>query len=247
MDVRLCFVTIVIALAWVTPSSAQDAPPPPPPPPAFEGTAEFSFVGTSGNSSTQTLGTGSSLTFRRAGWKVTSKASFVRNKDRDLVKAQSFGLATTAGRALSEWLSVVGRHEYQRDRFAGIQHRNTIDVGVSMDAVESTAHTLTVNAGVGYASEQRLSNRDLSTAIGTAGLDYTWVISESATLENSVETEVSLQNSADRRLNNVASLSAKLNSTFSLKVKHTTRWVKSPVPGFRKTDTITAIALVAKF
>jgi putative salt-induced outer membrane protein YdiY len=239
-------VIVVIAITWATPSSAQDAPPPPPPP-AFEGTAEFSFVGTSGNSSTQTLGAGSSLTFRRAGWKVTSKASFVRSKDRDLIKAQSFGLATEAGKALSERLSIVSRHEYQRDRFAGIQHRNTLDLGVSMDTVDTAAHTLTLKAGVGYASEQRLTGEDLSTAIGTTGLDYEWVLSSSATFENSLHTEFSLQNSADRRLNNVASLSAKLNSTFSLKVKHTTRWVKSPVPGFRKTDTITAIALVAKF
>jgi putative salt-induced outer membrane protein YdiY len=34
---------------------------------------------------------------------------------------------------------------------------------------------------------------------------------------------------------------------FSLKVSNTIRYVNQPVPGFQTTDTITAVALVAKF
>jgi hypothetical protein len=37
---------------------------PAPPPPAREGSAEFAFVGTTGNSSTQTIGLGGELIYR---------------------------------------------------------------------------------------------------------------------------------------------------------------------------------------
>lgn len=226
---------------------AQQAAPAPPPPPALEGSAEFSFVGTTGNASTRSVGAGLSLTGRHDAWTFTSKSAFIRTEDNNAVKAQSFSVASQAARALSPRLSLTARHEYKRDRFAGIQHRNTAQAGVSFDAYESAKHTLVLKGGAGYANEQRQAGTDLSTAIGTAGLAYKFVISATATFENEAATEFSLTDSRDQQLNNVASLAAQLNSTLSLKLKHTTRWVKTPVPGFRKTDTITAIALVAKF
>lgn len=226
---------------------AQPAAPAAPPPPAVEGSAEFSFVGTTGNASTRSVGAGLALTGRHDAWTFTSKSTFIRTEDDSTVKAQSFGVATQAAREVSARLSLTAKHEYKRDRFAGIEHRNTAQAGVSFDAYENAKHTLVLKGGAGYANEQRRAGTDLSTAIGTAGLAYKFVISPTATFENEAATEFSLSNSRDQQVNNVASLAAQLNSTLSLKLKHTTRWVKTPVPGFRKTDTITAIALVAKF
>jgi ribosomal protein L3 glutamine methyltransferase len=51
----------------------------------------------------------------------------------------------------------------------------------------------------------------------------------------------------DWRFANVASVNSKLNSFLSLKVSNTVRYVHAPAPTFETTDTITAIALVAKF
>ena len=38
-----------------------------------------------------------------------------------------------------------------------------------------------------------------------------------------------------------------INKILSLKASHTLAYLNEPVPGFGKTDTITSIALVAKF
>src|SRR4029079_4434859 len=59
------------------PAPAPGQPPPPPPP--QEGTAEASFIGTSGNTSTQAIGLGGELTVRRAPWVYNTKAVYVRN------------------------------------------------------------------------------------------------------------------------------------------------------------------------
>jgi putative salt-induced outer membrane protein YdiY len=56
-----------------------------------------------------------------------------------------------------------------------------------------------------------------------------------------------LSDGNDWRAGNNATVSAKLTTIFSLKVSNTIRFVNQPVPGFLKTDTVTAIALVAKF
>lgn len=228
--------------------SAQPAPQADaPPPPRFEGSAEFSYVGTTGNSSTQTLGSGLATKLRLDGWTIASKAAVVRNKDREAVKAQSTSFSTEAGRVVRERMSVVVKYEFLRDRFAGTSQRHTAEAGVAVDAFANDRHTLKVRGAAGYANEQRIGGSRLSTAIATTGVTYAFALSESSSFENESAAEFSLQDSADQRVNNVASLSARLNSTFSLKVKHTVRWVKTPAPGFRKTDTITAVALVAKF
>jgi putative salt-induced outer membrane protein len=221
--------------------------PPAPPPPGFEGSAELSYVGTSGNSDTRSLGAGTSLTFRPGEWTVTSKAAIVRNEDQGRVRAQSTSAVTQVGRHITPALSVVTSHAYTRDQFAGINHRHTAEAGLSLEAVKTARHHLTLDAGVGYANEQRRQGANISTAIATSGVIYKVSISSTATFDNQLQTVISLDDASDRRLANVASLSARLNSLFSMKVKHTTRWVNAPVPGFRKTDTITAVALVATF
>src|SRR5262245_13761973 len=85
---RLLFTLGVFVTLFARPAVAQQTPPPPPP--AREGTAEFAFVGTSGNSSTQALGLGGEVTFRPSPWVFNSKAAYVRNEADDVVEAESF-------------------------------------------------------------------------------------------------------------------------------------------------------------
>lgn len=232
---------------WSIWAQAAQAPAPPPPPPSFEGSAEFSFVGTTGNSDTRSLGAGLALTFRPQAWTITSKSSVIRTEDAGVTKAQSSAIFTEAKRSVSARMAVFGSHEYLRNRFAGFTSRNTIQGGLTFAAVATPKHSLGFKLGAGYANEQRLVGPDLSTGIGTAGAAYKVTLSESAAFEDEIEAVTSFSDGKDQRVTNVASLTAKLTSTFSLKVKHSTRWVRSPVPGFRRTDTATAVALVATF
>ena len=59
--------------------------------------------------------------------------------------------------------------------------------------------------------------------------------------------EFSFSNGDDWRLNNIASVAAKLTTIFALKLSYTTRYVNAPAPGIETTDTIAAVALVARF
>lgn len=240
-----------MSVSWLVVTMAQVGPaqptPPPPPPPVVEGSAELSYVGTTGNSDTQSLGVGTTLTVRPGAWTLSNKSSLVRNEDRGQVRAQSTLIETQVGRHLAPTMSLVGKHGYYRDRFAGINHRHTVDVGLSFEALTTERQELTMDAGVGYANERRRTGANLSTAIATTGVFYKLALSSTATLENAAQAVLSLEDSRDKRATNVASLSARLNALLSMKVTHTLRWVALPVSGFRKTDTITAVALVAKF
>ena len=220
---------------------------PPPPPPEREGSAEFAFVGTTGNSSTQTIGVGGEYIYRPSPWEARLKVSYVRNEAEDQLRAQAFLFTARAQRLLRPRLSGYGQYGYQRDRFAGILDRNTIEGGVLYSVIEQAPQKLIVDAGLGYANEQRLLGPNLSTAILGAGGIYTLKISDTSELSEDGHFVFSLSESRDWRYANALALTAKVTTIFSLKVSNIIRYVNQPVVGFKNTDALTAVALVAKF
>jgi putative salt-induced outer membrane protein len=241
---RIGLLATILLGVFPTRSHAQA---PAPPPPEREGSAEFAFVGTTGNSSTQTIGLGGEYIYRPSPWEAKLKISYVRNKAEDELKAEAFVFALRAQRQLNTRLSGYGQYGYQRDRFAGILDRNTIEGGVVYSLIEPAPQKLIVDAGLGYANEQRLLGNNLSTAtLGTGGV-YTLKISDTSEFSEDGHFVFSLSEGRDWRYANALALTAKVTTIFSLKVSNTIRYVNLPVTGFKSTDAITAIALVAKF
>lgn len=242
----VALVLAIPTLAAAQPPAAQPQQPPPPPPP-HEGSAEFSFVGTTGNSSTASIGLGGEVIDRPGLWELSGKVAYVRNKTESELKAESIALTTKAARKLTPRASAFGRYVYLHDRFAGIESRNGIEGGLSYLLVDAAPHKLIVDGGLGYAHETRVVGPNLSSAVIPTGALYTFTLSKTAEISDDARAVFSLADSADWRFANIASVTAKLNTLLSLKLANTVRFVNAPATGFEKTDTITAIALVAKF
>lgn len=233
-----------VASAWAQPAAA---PAPPPPPPAYEGSAEFAFVATSGNASTQTLGMGGEVIARPGAWTLKTKAAFVQNEADDVLKARSFAALFRASREVRPHLAFYGQYDYLRNSFAGIMHRNAVEGGLSWQAVDRQRQSLRFDVGLGYANERRFIGPDLSNAVLSTGIALKFKLSDTAEVSDDARAVYSLSDGDQWRADNIAALTAKLTTLLSLKVSHTTRFVNAPAFGFEKTDTITAVALVAKF
>lgn len=232
---------------WLLPILVFAQAAPPPPPPRQEGNAEFAFVSTTGNSDTQTMGVAGEYHFRPDLWHFQWKAGYVRNESADVVSAESFRFLFRSERSLSARSSAFGQYTYLHDAFAAIDHRNVVAGGLSYQLIPPAPHELWVDGGIGYTNEQRLVGDDISTAIALTGVRYKFKLSETAEVSDDLGMEFSLSNGDDWRLNNIASVAAKLTTVFALKLSYATRYVNDPAPGIDTTDTITAVALVAKF
>jgi putative salt-induced outer membrane protein YdiY len=220
---------------------------PPAPPPVREGAAEFAFVGTTGNSSTQTIGLSAEYIYRPAPWDTTLKVNYVRNQAEDELRAQAFQLTARGRRAINLRLSGYGQYGYQRDRFAGILNRNAVEGGVTYSWVDRAPHTLVADAGFGYANETRVLGDNLSTATLGTGAVYTLKISDTSEISEDGHFVFSLSEGRDWRYSNAVALTAALTTVLSLKVSNTVRYLNLQVAGFESTDAITSVALVAKF
>jgi putative salt-induced outer membrane protein YdiY len=221
--------------------------PPAAPPPAREGTAEFALVSTTGNASTQTIGIAGELIFRPDTWVVKNRAVFVRNESADVLTAESFLYQLRTEKILTPRLSALGEYGYFRDEFAGVDHRNSLFGGLSYKLLEVPGHSLLVDAGLGYLNEQRLEGDDVSTGTYVGGAGYKWTVSPNAELGDEFRYTGTFADAGDWRVANIASLTARMTTIFALKLSHTVRYAHQPVIDFESTDTITSVALVAKF
>ena len=247
----LCLVAILATVPTL--AAAQSAavppapPPPPPPPPRTEFAGDFAFVGTSGNASTQSLGLGADYIHRPQDWEIRSRIGYVRNDSDSTLTAESTAFLLRASHTVSHHVAYYGEYNFLRDRFAGISSRNDVVGGVSYLFLDTSRQQFMGNVGLGYSNELRRVGDTLSTAIWTTGENYRLKLSATSEVTDDFVFNEALSDAGDWRIAHVAALTAKLTSLLALKVSNTIRYVHQPVAGFESTDTITAIALVARF
>jgi putative salt-induced outer membrane protein len=246
---RLLLVAVLVSPALL----AVDAPPAPAPPPLWSGKAELSYVSTSGNTSTQTIGAAGELLYQPSPWSVLFRGTFVRAEADGDLKARSVSGLLRGARDLSPRLGLFVQAGYLENTFSGIDHRIAGEGGISYAVVKSDRHLLKAELGLGYTKEARLLGDDLAFASARIGLGYKCVISKTAEFTDDASFVEDLKTSDDWRIQNVASVSASVSSIFSLKISHALNYVNRPAlrtapdDYFGKTDTVTSAAVVAKF
>jgi putative salt-induced outer membrane protein YdiY len=246
-------VAAVASLLMVSAAAAagQAAPPapsaPPPPPPRVEGTGELSFVTTTGNSSTDTIGLAGGVIYRPSPWVIDSKVAFVRTEANSIVNARSVTASSRLARDLSTRLSLFVQYDFLNSPFAGISQRHTVAAGVSYKAIDDARNTLRLDLGLGAASETPVGKPRTSSGTALGGGAYKLKLSDTSEFTEEARIVESLSHGNDWRFDNSAAVTAKLTTALSLKVSHVTHVVNLPTPGFKKTDTIASAAIVAKF
>ena len=237
----------VLAQAPAPPPPAAQPAQPPPPPPKVEGSGEFAFVNTAGNAESTSIGVRGEMLMRPDIWLLKTRAAFVRLDSEEGLEAQSFTFLFRGERPLTPRVSAYGQYDYLRDLFAGLEHKNVVSGGISFKAYESPRQSLVLDGGLGMSDERRLDAEDVTAAVLLGGIGYKLKVSETTELTDDVRYEQSLDEGDQWRLDNAVSLVVKINTIFALKLSNVIRYANAPVAGFETTDTVTSVALVAKF
>jgi len=220
---------------------------PPKPPPLWSGKAEVSYVATSGNSDTKTLGAAGEVEYQPGPWSGKAKLEFIRSEANGVVNARSFAGLLRGARKLTARLETYAQGAYVENTFAGIDHRLAGEAGLAYLLLPGERHTLKSEAGLGYTKEDRTNGDNRSFATGRLGLLYKWKFSKTAEFSEEASFTESFKDSKDWRFGSATSLSASMTTVLSVKISYVIQTLNEPVPGKKKTDTITAAALVAKF
>jgi putative salt-induced outer membrane protein len=239
-------------LLFLAPAAAAAQPPPdpkapPPPPPLWSGKAELAYAATSGNTSTSSLGVGLDVMYRPAPWTVEGKFSYLRASAAHILTAESLAGAIKGSRDLTPKVDAFLLAGYQRNTFSGIDHRMGADAGAGYKLIQRPDLLFRTEAALGYMNESRTNGTKLNYATARGGLKLVWKFGKSADFTEEGSFTEDLSHTANWIFRNVASVSASMTSIFSLKLSYGLVYANEPVPGFKKTDTVTSAAVVAKF
>ena len=219
----------------------------PPPPPLFTGSGEFSWLATTGNSKTSSLGLGVDVFYKPAPWTFELAFSYLHSSTDSITTAERYKGLISASRDLTERVDVFVKGAYLRDTFAGLDSLFAINSGVGYKLFNTPSQFLRASVGFGYTWENQTIGVDRNYANVAAGLNYKWTFSKTAFFSNDFGYLLDLSDTNNWFINDTAAVTAALTNVFAIKASWTILYRHEPVPGFKTTDTTTAVSLVAKF
>jgi putative salt-induced outer membrane protein len=258
--VKSFFAAVFVLFAAVSGASAQTpecpCPLPPATPPLWFGKAEISFLSTSGNTDTSSIGGGLELNYKPTPWLFTLKGAYLKSATNGETNAELFTGSLRGSRDLTPQLDVYGNGSYLRNRFSGIENLYGVDAGAGWKFLNSPVLFLRLEAGVGWAHEE---DRDVpppeiaiitkrSYALVKSALAFKWQFSKMAGFTNDFTFLEDLDDTSNWFITDKAAITAQMTAIFALQASWTLLYHNEPVsPAFGHTDTATAISLVAKF
>lgn len=214
----------------------------------WKDTAELSYVQTSGNSKTSTISGKNLFSYDWAKAALELGAGGLGTKSRDAVTAEQYNAYEKVSLKLAGKNYAFERAGWDKNRFAGIQDRWDLGLGVGRNFLDTADDKLFAEAGGGYIWEDRLAgtkNQSFGTYRGYA--KYIRTLSPTATASQDFEYLGNLKEADGYRMNAETALTASINSHFSLKASHVWKYVNSPAAGFRKTDEMNSLAIIVNY
>jgi putative salt-induced outer membrane protein len=246
----------LVLTAAAAPVFAQEGEEEAAPEPNWENSLGLSYVGTSGNTETSTLGLDFTSKRKPTPWGLDLSASFTRAEDGNVVTAEQYYVGGRALRALNDRWSLFGGLAWARDPFTGFENRWLAEVGAEFVAVKSAKHRLAFDAGLSWNSEDQIRFDDIVMEEytetvdwfgGVAGLTWDWTISKTASLSQRLLYHPNFDDSADWRLASDTAVTASLTKLLALKFSYLIRHRNQPIDELEKTDTTTKMSVVLNF
>ena len=256
-----------VLLLWLAVSGAvlaQDAPPPcpcpeppPPPDPLWFGKVNFSFLSTSGNTDTTSIGGAAELNYNPKPWLFTLKGAYLYSQTDGIVTAESSAASMRGSYDLTPRFYVFAGAGYLRNTFSGIDALWSVDGGAGYKLFDGPTQFLKAEGGVGWTNEKDIitlptdppltifTTRNYANA--RAALYYKWQFTKNANFTNDFTYLLDLDDTKNYFITNRAAITADISKIFALSASWTLLWRNQPVPGFGHTDTATAVGIVATF
>jgi putative salt-induced outer membrane protein YdiY len=238
--------TFLIIIAFLAPAAAA-AQTPPPPPPLWDVQIGASFVGTSGNSDTSSAGADFGLHRRWLVWQMESAASAVRTSNQDVRTAERYLGALRGQRKLTPLLGLSAGIKLERDKFSGMNFRSISDAGLTWALVRGSAWTLDGITAIALNHENPTIGPKRNGPVGVLQLLSRIPLGANGATTQRVTFYPDFKDSDAHRSEMELAAQAAMNSRFALKLGYLVRRSNAPVPGFKKTDSMTTASVVMQW
>jgi putative salt-induced outer membrane protein YdiY len=236
MRSRTLIVASAVALLCASLAAAEDNP--------DKLSLGFSYLATTGNSSSQTGGLDLLYKHSFDPWGLEVAANYLRAEQNGAVTAKKLFAGVRGTRMLNQDFSLFASASVLQDTFAGLDPRILAAAGVTYAFLKGPEHELAFDVGLTWTRDKLVGDGSTSYVGGIAAARYGWNITKTSKFTEHLAFYPSFQQGSNWRIESTTGLQAAVSSTVALKLAYAFRYANRPVAGFGKTDTQTTATLV---
>jgi len=237
---------LILFVAGTALAFAQDEKPPE----GWTGDASLSIGLTRGNSETTTLALSLNLKKEWGGaWSVEDAGSFMLTRISGETTAENMGLTSRIKHKTSARLFLFGEIQALRDRFKDYDYRFLPQVGAGWAVLKSEAVSLELSTGLTQVFTKYHLSKTKDSYTGLAiGNKWTWKISGSADLQESLSLHADFSDFSRYFMRLEVSLTSALTKLLAVKLSLIDSYDNKPAAaGIKKNDLAFLAGLSAKF
>ena len=206
----------------------------------------LSYLSTTGNSDTKSLGFSGHYADKWGLWGLDAAASAIRASEDGTTTAENYDASVRGSRDLSDRLALTAGLSGHKDRLAGIDLRTQADLALRWKLTDSDRWTASALAGPSWVREDPVDDAADNHLGAILQLDGAYTISENAGATARVSYLPNLEDATDYRAETELGLQAAINRRLAMKLGYLWLFDNQPVPGFDKSDTRTTASLVLR-
>lgn len=218
------------------------------PAPDYEASASLGYVGTTGNTESQTFETQLRYLLRKDKWVHAAEFQGLYTEQDSITSGERYFLQGKSDYKFEEDHYLFGRLSYTDDRFTGYDYQASASVGYGHYFYNREDFLLEAFSGVGYrysAVPDAVPDEDSEgEAILTLGENLKWELSDSTSMTQSLVSEIGDELTVTRfEIGLISTLVGQLATKIAFQARH----ISEVPPDRENTDTQTSVSLVYDF
>lgn len=208
---------------------------------------ELGYVSTSGNSEASSLKARLESKREVDQWRYLIHFDSLNSEEDGERSAERYFLSNKLDYKFGDRSYLFGFASYEDDRFSGYDWQAVAAAGYGYRIIEADNMTWDAEAGPGYrvsAVEDDTIADDEHELILRASTKFQWLITDNATFEQELSTEVGQDKTVSR---STTALKSTIIGALAMKLSYSVRYTDNVPPGTRHADTETAVTLVYSF
>jgi len=210
----------------------------------WQGSVSLGYLATTGNTNTRSLNAQALAGYKSGPWQDLLSLQALQSSENGVTTAENYDLNGQSDYSFTDMDYIFGMADYLRDTFSGYQRRTSEILGYGRRLLATDTQQLDLEFGAGARQTRNTNDTSDNGLVEMLAANYLWKFAE----KSNFSENLSVVHGTDSTFTqSVTALTTNLAGDFALSLSYSVKHNSTVLPGFKNTDTITAVSLVYTF